>query len=86
MRFAFIQCSSERINRVALFFSAASVQCEYVPNHYLILISVSQLSGAFSGLLAAAIQKMDGIGGKAGWAWIFILVSPHQYLDLDGRC
>ena len=34
-----------------------------------------QLSGAFSGLLAAAIQKMNGIGGKPGWAWIFILVS-----------
>jgi len=35
---------------------------------------VKQLSGAFSGLLAAAIEKMDGIGGKPGWAWIFILV------------
>jgi len=35
---------------------------------------VKQLSGAFSGLLAAAIEKMDGIGGKPGWVWIFILV------------
>ena len=25
-------------------------------------------------MLAAAIQNMDGIGGKPGWAWIFILV------------
>lgn len=25
------------------------------------------------GLLAAAIHNMDGIGGKSGWAWIFIL-------------
>jgi len=33
-----------------------------------------QLSGVFSGLLAAAIQNMDGIGGRPGWAWIFILV------------
>ena len=33
----------------------------------------SALSGAFSGLLAFAIAKMDGLGGKAGWAWIFIL-------------
>ncbi|KAI5995776.1 major facilitator superfamily domain-containing protein [Pisolithus orientalis] len=31
------------------------------------------LTGAFSGLLAAAILQMDGIGGKPGWAWIFIL-------------
>lgn len=33
----------------------------------------SALSGAFSGLLAFAIAKMDGVGGKSGWAWIFIL-------------
>lgn len=39
---------------------------------------MNQLSGAFSGLLAAAIQKMDGIGGRAGWAWIFILVSTRS--------
>ena len=25
------------------------------------------------GLLASAILKMDGIGGLAGWRWIFIL-------------
>lgn len=25
------------------------------------------------GLLATAIIKMDGIGGLAGWRWIFIL-------------
>lgn len=25
------------------------------------------------GLLAAAIAKLDGVGGKCGWAWIFIL-------------
>ncbi|KAI9457921.1 major facilitator superfamily domain-containing protein [Boletus coccyginus] len=33
----------------------------------------SSLSGAFSGLLAAAIDHLDGKGGKPGWAWIFIL-------------
>jgi hypothetical protein len=29
----------------------------------------ASLSGAFSGLLAFAIEKMDGIGGLAGWRW-----------------
>ena len=29
----------------------------------------ASLSGAFSGLLAYAIEKMDGIGGLAGWRW-----------------
>jgi MFS family permease len=33
----------------------------------------ASLSGAFSGLLAFAIEKMKGIGGKDGWNWIFIL-------------
>ena len=31
------------------------------------------MSGAFSGLLAAAIAQMDGVGGYEGWRWIFIL-------------
>jgi len=34
----------------------------------------ASLSGAFSGLLVAVITQMDGIGGRPGWAWIFILV------------
>ncbi|KAL1758198.1 major facilitator superfamily domain-containing protein [Schizophyllum commune] len=38
-----------------------------------VFFSAATVSGAFGGLLAAAISKMDGIGGKAGWAWIFIL-------------
>lgn len=33
----------------------------------------SALSGAFSGLLAAAIAQMDGVAGLEGWRWIFIL-------------
>ncbi|KAK0475665.1 major facilitator superfamily domain-containing protein [Armillaria luteobubalina] len=33
----------------------------------------ASLSGAFSGLLAYAIIHMDGVGGRAGWRWIFIL-------------
>ncbi|KAK9898406.1 MFS general substrate transporter [Cystobasidium minutum MCA 4210] len=35
--------------------------------------SAIALAGAFSGLLAAAIVQMDGIGGKAGWRWIFFI-------------
>ncbi|KAJ9633858.1 hypothetical protein H2204_006644 [Knufia peltigerae] len=35
--------------------------------------SAASLSGAFSGLLAAAIEKMDGIGNMRGWQWIFCL-------------
>ncbi|PGH19645.1 hypothetical protein AJ80_03800 [Polytolypa hystricis UAMH7299] len=38
-----------------------------------IFFSAAAVAGSFGGLLAAAIAKMDGIGGKPGWAWIFIL-------------
>ncbi|RDW78843.1 putative MFS transporter [Aspergillus mulundensis] len=38
-----------------------------------LFFSAASLSGAFSGLLAAAIQQMDGIRGLRGWQWIFIL-------------
>ncbi|KAL8904528.1 MAG: hypothetical protein Q9171_007016 [Xanthocarpia ochracea] len=35
--------------------------------------SAASVAGAFSGLLAFAIAKMDGVGGYEGWRWIFIL-------------
>lgn len=35
--------------------------------------SAASVAGAFSGLLAYAIAKMDGVGGYSGWRWIFIL-------------
>ncbi|KAK2073233.1 hypothetical protein P8C59_007528 [Phyllachora maydis] len=38
-----------------------------------IFFSAAALSGSFGGLLAAAIEKMEGIGGLAGWSWIFVL-------------
>ncbi|KAG5734030.1 hypothetical protein E4T56_gene5208 [Termitomyces sp. T112] len=31
------------------------------------------LAGAFGGILAYAIGKMEGVGGRRGWEWIFIL-------------
>ncbi|WKT45547.1 MFS transporter superfamily [Fusarium oxysporum f. sp. vasinfectum] len=35
--------------------------------------SSSQTGGAFSGLLAFAIAKMDGMAGMEGWRWIFLI-------------
>ncbi|PWN53682.1 MFS general substrate transporter [Violaceomyces palustris] len=31
------------------------------------------ISGAFGGILAFGIFHMDGIGGKTGWAWLYII-------------
>lgn len=38
-----------------------------------LFFSAASLSGAFSGLLAAAIQQMSGLRGMKGWQWIFLL-------------
>lgn len=38
-----------------------------------IFYSASAAAGAFSGLLAYAIAKLDGTAGLRGWRWIFIL-------------
>ncbi|KAF5377027.1 hypothetical protein D9757_007751 [Collybiopsis confluens] len=45
-----------------------------------VFFSTASLSGAFSGLLAAAIVKMNGIGGRPGWAYIFILEGSFSIL------
>lgn len=53
------------------------LSCWYKRNEFgvraAIFFSAAALAGSFGGLLAAAIQNMDGIRGIAGWAWIFIL-------------
>jgi MFS family permease len=38
-----------------------------------IFFSAATAAGAFGGLLAYGIMRMDGIAGLGGWAWIFIL-------------
>ncbi|KAM3076042.1 High-affinity nicotinic acid transporter [Clarireedia jacksonii] len=40
---------------------------------YSFFFSSTTLAGAFGGLLASAIGKMDGMRGYSGWRWIFIL-------------
>ncbi|GJN76297.1 hypothetical protein PLICBS_010409 [Purpureocillium lilacinum] len=38
-----------------------------------LFFSAASVAGAFGGLLAFGIGKMDGVGGLEGWRWIFIL-------------
>lgn len=44
-----------------------------LPRRMALFYSVGQLSSALSGLLAFAISYMDGLGGLAGWRWLFLL-------------
>lgn len=47
-----------------------------------VTFSAGPLSGAFSGLLAAAITQMDGLGGYEGWRWIFIIEGMYFFGDM----
>ncbi|BFZ62120.1 hypothetical protein YB2330_003199 [Saitoella coloradoensis] len=38
-----------------------------------LFFSAAATAGAFGGILAYGIGKMHGVGGKAGWSWIFII-------------
>lgn len=48
-----------------------------------VFFSAAAFAGSFGGLLAAAIAEMDGIGGKPGWAWIFIVEVNYPPLFND---
>ncbi|KAJ5165710.1 uncharacterized protein N7500_007540 [Penicillium coprophilum] len=37
------------------------------------LMSCAAIAGAVGGLLAYGLLQMDGIGGKAGWRWVYII-------------
>ncbi|KAG6889428.1 hypothetical protein C0995_001196 [Termitomyces sp. Mi166 len=41
---------------------------------------IASLAGAFSGLLAYGIIRMDGLGQRPGWSWIFILEGVFSIL------
>ncbi|KKK25679.1 hypothetical protein ARAM_003708 [Aspergillus rambellii] len=47
-------------------------RCE-AQKRYTFFCNSTILAGAFGGLLASAIGKMDGIRGYGGWRWVFIL-------------
>ncbi|KAI0814876.1 MFS general substrate transporter [Irpex lacteus] len=57
---------------VVFYMSCWYKRCE-LGGRVAVFFTSATVAGAFSGLLAAAIHNMDGIGGKPGWAWIFIL-------------
>lgn len=43
-----------------------------------LFFSAAGAAGAFSGLLAFGIDQMDGVGGYAGWRWIFVSVTEWE--------
>jgi MFS family permease len=49
---------------------------------YSFFFSSTTLAGAFGGLLASAIGKMDGMRGYAGWRWIFVSDSQANLVSI----
>jgi MFS family permease len=72
------------------FFPAASFLLTLFYKRYEVLTrlaifySAASLSGAFGGLFAFALEKMDGLGGLEGWRWCVDLQRPpnHDQLTL----
>jgi MFS family permease len=46
-----------------------------------IFFSAASMAGAFSGLLAFAIENMDGVAGLGGWRWYVLTESLYQRGD-----
>ena len=66
---------SELGSRIAVVFSAATIAgafSVYITSSHGKLTDHSKRC-QLGGFLAVAIHHMDGIGGRPGWAWIFIL-------------
>lgn len=77
---------------ISLWYASSKIRLE-IPGAFLTLIRYTRAdaqlrmamvfasastAGAFSGLLAYGIVKMDGIGGLRGWRWMFVLTQPKS--------
>ena len=76
-------CSSKSLYLTCLqagFFPAATylLTCWYcrheLQSRLATFFSAGSMAGAFSGLLAYAIAKMDGVANLAGWRWSVIRI------------
>ncbi|GAA6034444.1 hypothetical protein JCM8097_002728 [Rhodosporidiobolus ruineniae] len=49
-----------------------------------LLYAAANASGAFGGLIARGIERMDGIAGREGWRWIFIIEGAITVVVVGG--
>ncbi|CDO76936.1 hypothetical protein BN946_scf185006.g18 [Trametes cinnabarina] len=73
--YTLIDIPSNLVIKVAFFLLSRSTCRRFIldGDFNFVMFSATSLASAFSGLLAAAILNMEGIGSKPGWAWLFIL-------------
>lgn len=65
-------CEAGLFPCLALYLTMVYSRVELAPR-IAYLFASSALSGAFGGLFAYAVLHMDGVGGFAGWRWLFII-------------
>jgi MFS family permease len=62
----------------------------YLPNEtqtrIAILYTSAATGGGFSGLLAFAIAKLNGVGGYEGWRWVCDVPTDLQYCSTYSYC
>lgn len=73
--------ANDRLRRAGFFPGAILIISKwYLPyesqTRIAIFFTASAMAGAFSGLLAYAIAKLDGVAGYGGWRWVRLSV-PH---------
>ncbi|KAL8663677.1 MAG: hypothetical protein Q9202_003623 [Teloschistes flavicans] len=65
-------------------FSLIDRASDDVGKRFSVFYIIGCIANAFGGILAYGLMQMDGLGGKAGWRWIFImegLVSSFYALE-----
>jgi MFS family permease len=50
-----------------------------------IFFAMASLAGAFGGIIAYCIGKMENVGGKHGWSWIFMYNTTFARLIKDSK-
>ena len=53
-----------------------------VGKRYSAFYIIGCLANAFGGILAYGFMQMEGVGGRAGWEWIFIMEGIVSNLPL----
>ncbi|KAJ3726896.1 major facilitator superfamily domain-containing protein [Lentinula raphanica] len=79
----FVGLTESALSPAILFYLSIWYPRRYLAWRVGIYVTATALAGAFSGLLAYGIDRMDGLGGLHGWQWIFglegivtVLVGP----------
>jgi MFS family permease len=61
------------LNRTGFYLIGMWYKRSEAQKRFSLFFNSSTIAGAFGGLLASGIGKMDGLRGYGGWRWVFII-------------